>query len=145
MSTILVVGASRGIGFEFVRQYIATGDRIIATARDDASLARLRELGAIGHKIDVANPASMSGLAWLLDGEEIDAALYVAGVWSEGDASAPPTQPEFDRVMHTNLLSAMQVIPQVAPRVEAAKPTGRLPAVWGRSRRRPPVRPGSTA
>ena len=126
MSTILVIGASRGIGFEFVRQYIVAGDRVIATARDDAGLARLRELGAIVHKIDVANPASVSGLAWLLDGEEIDTALYVAGVWSEGDASSPPTQPEFDRVMHTNVLGAMQVIPQVAPLVEAAKPTGRF-------------------
>jgi NAD(P)-dependent dehydrogenase (short-subunit alcohol dehydrogenase family) len=32
---ILVIGASRGIGLEFVRQYRAAGDRVIATARDD--------------------------------------------------------------------------------------------------------------
>lgn len=114
MSTVLVIGASRGIGLEFVRQYLADGARVIATARDDTGLARLRELGALALKVDVAEPASSSGLAWQLDGEVIDVALYVAGIWSEGGALSPPTQPEFDRVMHTNVLGAMQSLPQVA-------------------------------
>lgn len=126
MPTVFVIGASRGIGLEFVRQYAAEGARVIATARDDAGLAHLRELGATAFKVDVASPASVSGLAWQLDGEEIDIALYVAGVWSEGDATSPPTQLEFDRVMHTNVLGAMQVIPQVAPLVAASNRQGRF-------------------
>jgi NAD(P)-dependent dehydrogenase (short-subunit alcohol dehydrogenase family) len=126
MSTVLVIGASRGIGLEFVRQYAAEGARVIATARDEVGLARLRELGAMALKVDVADPASVSGLAWQLDGEAIDVALYVAGVWSEGGATSPPTQPEFDRVMHANVLGAMQVIPQVAPLVADARRPGRL-------------------
>ncbi|MBX9872499.1 MAG: SDR family oxidoreductase [Burkholderiaceae bacterium] len=121
MSTVLVIGASRGIGLEFVRQYATEGARVMATARDEAGLARLRDLGATALKVDVADPASVSGLAWQLEGEEIDIAVYVAGVWSEGGATSPPTQPEFDRVMHANVLGAMQVIPQVAPLVAAAQ------------------------
>jgi len=120
MSTVLVIGASRGIGLEFVRQYCAAGARVIASARDDAGLARLRELGAQALKVDVSQPASVSGLAWQLDGEQIDIALYVAGVVSRAGADTPPTQEEFDHVLHTNVLGAMQTIPQVAPRVEAA-------------------------
>jgi len=118
---VLVIGASRGIGLELVRQYREAGARVIATARDDAGLERLRALGAVTFRVDVANPASVSGLAWQLDGEKIDTALYVAGVMSRGDAHAPPTQPDFDRVMHTNVLGAMQAIPQVVPLVEAAQ------------------------
>lgn len=121
---VFVIGASRGIGLELVRQYLDAGERVIATARDDAALERLRALGAVPLKLDVANPASISGLAWLLDGEKIDIAIYVAGVMSRGDALTPPTQPDFDLVMHTNVLGAMQAIPQVAPLVEAAQ--GRL-------------------
>ena len=121
---VLVIGASRGIGLELVRQYLDAGERVIATARDDAALERLRALGAVPLTLDVANPASISGLAWLLDGEKIDIAIYVAGVMSRGDALVPPTQPDFDLVMHTNVLGAMQAIPQVAPLVEAAQ--GRL-------------------
>lgn len=121
MSTVLVLGASRGIGLEFVRQYAQAGERVIATARDAAGLARLRELGAIAHKLDVSDPASVSGLAWQFDGEEIDIALYVAGVYTQTGADTPPTQQEFDRVMHTNVLGAMQAIPQVAPLVAQAR------------------------
>lgn len=120
MATVLVLGASRGIGLELVRQYREAGDRVIATARDAAGLARLQELGATALKVDVADPASISGLGWQLDGEKIDTAWYVAGVYSTAGATSPPTQPEFDRLMHTNVLGAMQAIPQVAPMVEAA-------------------------
>lgn len=117
---VLVIGASRGIGEEFVRQYLEDDATVIATARDDDGLAKLRAMGATALRVDVADPASISGLAWQLDGEEIDIALYVAGVFPQGDALTPPTQVEFDRTMHTNVLGAMQAIPQVAPLVEAA-------------------------
>ncbi len=125
MATVLVIGASRGIGLEFVRQYREAGERVIATARDDAGLDRLKALGATALRLDVAEPASVSGLAWALDGEKIDLALYVAGVYVQADARTPPTQEDFDRIMRTNVLGAMQAIPQVAPLVEA-QPRGRF-------------------
>ena len=121
---VLVIGASRGIGLEFARQYLAEGAEVIATARDDEGLQRLKGLGAKALRLDVAQPASISGLAWLLDGEEIDIALYVAGVFPHGDALSPPTREAFDNAMHTNVLGAMQAIPQVAPLVEAVRGGG---------------------
>ena len=121
---VLVIGASRGIGLEFARQYLAEGAQVIATARDDEGLQRLKGLGAKALRVDVAQPTSISGLAWLLDGEEIDIALYVAGVFPHGDALAPPTREAFDHAMHTNVLGAMQAIPQVAPLVEAVRGGG---------------------
>jgi len=120
MATVLVIGASRGIGHEFARQYTAHGDRVIATARSDEGLARLRALGAQALRLDVANPASTSGLGWQLDGEKLDIAIYVAGAYSTAGATEPPTREAFDRVMHTNVLGAMQLIPQVAPLVAEA-------------------------
>ncbi|HMS05924.1 MAG TPA: SDR family NAD(P)-dependent oxidoreductase, partial [Burkholderiaceae bacterium] len=63
----------------------------------------------------------VSALSGQLDGEKIDVAWYIAGVIDRADARTPPTQPDFDRVMHANVLGAMQVIPQVAPLVEAAR------------------------
>jgi NAD(P)-dependent dehydrogenase (short-subunit alcohol dehydrogenase family) len=120
MPTILIIGASRGIGLELARQYAAEGGRVIATVRDEAGRARLQALGAEVLTVDVAQPASVSGLAWQLDGEQIDLALYVAGVMRRPDARTPPTQQDFDAVMHTNVLGAMQAIPQVAPLVAEA-------------------------
>jgi len=121
MSTILVIGASRGIGLEFVRQYRDAGDRVIATVRDDAGRERVQALGAQALTVDVANPASVSGLAWQLDGEKIDVALYVAGVIRRPNALTPPTREDFDAVMHANVLGAMQALPQVAPMVSDAR------------------------
>lgn len=123
MPTALILGASRGIGREFVRQLLAGGWRVVATARDDASLAELRSAGAEPLKLDVANPDSLAGLGWQLDGEKIDLAVYVAGVYGPQAQSAktPPTTRDFDEVMHTNVLGAMQAIPTLGPLVEAAQ------------------------
>lgn len=118
---VLVIGASRGIGLEFVRQYREAGRRVIATVRDEAGRARVGALGAEVLTVDVARPASVSGLAWELDGEKIGLALYVAGVIRRPGALTPPTQEDFDAVMHTNVLGAMQALPQVAPLVAEAR------------------------
>ncbi|WP_420475701.1 SDR family oxidoreductase [Noviherbaspirillum sp. ST9] len=123
MPTALILGASRGIGREFVRQLLAANWRVIATARDDVSLAELRTAAAESFKLDVANPDSLAGLGWQLDGEKLDLAVYVAGVYGpEGQSpKSPPTAKDFDAVMHTNVLGAMQAIPTIAPMVEAAQ------------------------
>jgi NAD(P)-dependent dehydrogenase (short-subunit alcohol dehydrogenase family) len=115
---ILVIGASRGIGLECVRQYVQAGAQVTATARHEEGLQKINALGAKALKLDVADPQSVSGLAWMLDGDKFDVALYVAGVFTTGSAATPPTQEEFNRTLHTNVLGAMQTIPQVAPLVE---------------------------
>lgn len=120
MAVTLVMGASRGLGFALTQAYAAQGRRVIATVRSDADRERVLATGAEVLQVDLADPASVSGLAWRLEGEQVALALYVAGVWDGHDAATPPTREQFDRVMHTNVLGAMQVLPQVAPRVAAA-------------------------
>lgn len=121
--TVLVIGASRGIGLEFVRQYREAGARVIATARDAAALERLQAMGAQAIKLDVDDVSSVSGLGWQLDGEKIDVALYVAGVLAGGNVGDPPSAEVFDQVMHTNVLAPMRVLPQLA---EVLAPDARL-------------------
>ncbi|MBV8621760.1 MAG: SDR family oxidoreductase [Curvibacter sp.] len=120
MATLLIMGASRGLGLELARQSLEAGDRVIATVRNEAARDTLLGLGAEVLTLDLAKPASVSGLAWQLDGEKIDQALYVAGVMDRGNALSPPTQPQFDAVMHANVLGVLQVLPQVMPMVEEA-------------------------
>ena len=117
---ILVLGASRGIGLEFVRQYREAGHAVAATARDDAGLARISALGARPLRLDVTDAGSMAALAPQLAGEKFDLALYVAGVMSRGGATQAPAREDFDHVMRTNVWGAMQAIVQVAPLVAAA-------------------------
>lgn len=123
-SSVLVVGASRGIGLELVRQYRAEGVRVTATARDDAGLHALTSLGAKALRVDVAKMASVSSLAWQIDGEGFDTVFFVAGVYGPQQAGLDtPTEAEFDDVMHANVLGPMRVIPQV---LDALAPGARL-------------------
>ncbi|MCJ1421021.1 hypothetical protein MMC32_007383 [Xylographa parallela] len=47
MHTWLIVGASRGIGLEFVRQLLARGDQVIATVRDLEKASELWSLAGV--------------------------------------------------------------------------------------------------
>jgi len=123
MATILLIGASRGIGFELARQYREAGWRVIATARSSEGLERLQDLGCETLRVDVADPVGNSGLAWQLDGEKLDLAIYMAGAMDRTVAPQPPTRDAFDAVMHTNVMGAMQVIPQILPMLQEARGT----------------------
>jgi NAD(P)-dependent dehydrogenase (short-subunit alcohol dehydrogenase family) len=118
MALALVIGASRGIGLELVRQYLADGWRVIATARRKEDVAMLAGMGA--HKLDVTNVEAVAGLGWKLDGEELDVAILNAGVYGPR-TDGFPTQNDFDTVMHINVLSAMRLLPIIAPLVCAGR------------------------
>ncbi|WP_233799751.1 SDR family oxidoreductase [Paraburkholderia sp. HP33-1] len=119
MKTVLIIGASRGIGQEFVRQYRKSGWRVLATARDGAALDALNELGAETFALDVTAPEEIAALGWKLDGERLDAAILVSGVYgprTEGIETI--TAEDFDHVMHTNVRGPMQLLPILLPLVE---------------------------
>ena len=121
MPTALIVGASRGIGFELARQYRTDDWRVLASARRPEDIAQLQALGAEAFELDVDDAVSSSGLEWRLDGVRLDVAIYNAGVSGPHTvALEPPSQQEFDAVMHTNVLGAMRIIPQLTSAMTAA-------------------------
>ncbi|MCE2907671.1 MAG: SDR family oxidoreductase [Burkholderiaceae bacterium] len=127
---VVIVGASRGIGLEFVRQYREAGAQVTATARSDEGLARIEALGARALRVDVATAAGASALAWPIDGEVFDVAVLNAGVYGPRTSGLQaPSQAEFDAVMHTNVLGAMRVLPLLA---EALAPGARLAVISSR-------------
>nr|WP_315215959.1 SDR family oxidoreductase [uncultured Duganella sp.] len=120
MATALIIGASRGIGHELVKQYLADGWRVIATARKAEDCAALGALGAEPHQLDVTNVEACAGIGWKLDGEELNVAILNAGVYGPRHDGFP-LQTDFDAVMHTNVLAAMRLLPIIAPMVGAAR------------------------
>lgn len=121
MKTVLIVGASRGIGQEFVRQYEAAGWRVIATARDARALAELDARNVTSLSLDVTEPDDIAALAGKLAGERLDVALIVAGVYGPATEGVDSFSVEdFDYVMTTNVRGPMMLMPVLLPLVEAA-------------------------
>jgi NAD(P)-dependent dehydrogenase (short-subunit alcohol dehydrogenase family) len=87
MTTVLVSGANRGIGLEFVRQYAADGAQVIAGVRDPATAGELRALaesagGRVAvHALDVGDDASVRAFRAAVGEIPVDILIANAGVY----------------------------------------------------------------
>jgi NAD(P)-dependent dehydrogenase (short-subunit alcohol dehydrogenase family) len=84
--SVLITGASRGIGLEFTKQYAADGWRVLACCRHPQSAIALQELTQANanikiHTLDVADFAQIDALATQLKDESIDVLINNAGVY----------------------------------------------------------------
>lgn len=79
MSTILVVGANRGIGLEICRRLAGRGENVIAACRRSND-----ELDALGVRVvedvEVVDDKSVAALAKKLDGTTLDWLVHNAGI-----------------------------------------------------------------
>lgn len=84
--TVLVTGASRGLGLEFARSWLARGAHVIATARN---LATSEELAALQkehpealrlYQLDVRDDRSIEQLAGAVGNTQLDLLINNAGV-----------------------------------------------------------------
>jgi NAD(P)-dependent dehydrogenase (short-subunit alcohol dehydrogenase family) len=124
MKSVLIIGASRGLGLEFVRQYRADGWLTLGTCRSPEQDALLSSVGATALRLDVRDANSFTNLSKVLDGASIDVCIYNAGVIGPKNTGAVPcSKSDFDTVMHTNVLGALRAIPLVAPSLVKTKGT----------------------
>jgi NAD(P)-dependent dehydrogenase (short-subunit alcohol dehydrogenase family) len=131
MPTVLIIGASRGIGHEFARQYRADKWDVIGTARDEAGLAKLAALGARSLKIDVNDTAAPAALEAGIASTKLDVAIFCAGVYGpRSQKLETPALEEFDSVMRTNVLAAMRLAPVAGRALAGGK--GKLAVISSR-------------
>jgi NAD(P)-dependent dehydrogenase (short-subunit alcohol dehydrogenase family) len=122
MPIALVIGASRGIGLELVRQYRDDGWEVIGTARDDKGLERLRALGAEALKLDVTAAEAPEQLERALGTRALAAAILNAGIYGpRTQGLEPPEEAVFVEVMRTNVLPAMRIAPRLLAALERGK------------------------
>jgi NAD(P)-dependent dehydrogenase (short-subunit alcohol dehydrogenase family) len=106
MPTVLITGASRGLGREFARQYEAGGWRVIATCRDPSKY----DLEGEVYPLDVADPDSVAALHKELAGEDIDLLINNAGVYGpRGLDFGNLDYGAWEDVLRTNVLGPMRV------------------------------------
>ena len=127
--TVLVIGASRGIGHELARQYRDEGSMVHATCRKDADAEALRTIGCTVHRLDVVELADWSVFGRDIASIGFDIAIHNAGV-SGPREPGPPTLDDFDATMRANVWAAMQMTAIVAPRVASVR--GKLVVISSR-------------
>jgi len=92
MTTVLVTGANRGIGLEFVKHYLDRGDRIIGTYRDIKSSGELIQMSEDhstleAHTLDVSSDKSLEDFPNQLGDTPIDIFINNAGVYGPRDST----------------------------------------------------------
>ncbi len=82
MTTVAVIGASRGIGLELARQYAGDGCRVLATTRTPDAPGALADIdGDVNlYPLDVVEDDQIAELADALSDEAIDILIHNAGI-----------------------------------------------------------------
>ena len=110
MTTIMITGASRGLGLEFARQFYSKECRVIATCRNPKNANELNAIGDIDiHSLDVTDDKSVANLADKLRGENIDILINNAGVIGQRDGFGRLNYDIWAETMDTNVFGPMRV------------------------------------
>jgi len=127
MPTAFIVGASRGIGFEFARQYQELGWDVVAACRNPPTAGALH--GLTGAKppmevvrLEVTDKAAIESLATQMRNRAIDLLIFNAGIAGPRDY----TMTDFDEqawieVMRTNAMAPLRVAGNFVEHVGASE------------------------
>ena len=133
--TVMVIGASRGIGLELARQYAADGWRVHATTRTPDRPGALGRLtgDVVLHGLDVRRADQTAALAAAVAAEGIDLLIHNAGVMDRGLS--------FDDMMAINAEAPIRVTEALLDAVRRGRRrkivlmTSQLGARYGSNRR----------
>jgi NAD(P)-dependent dehydrogenase (short-subunit alcohol dehydrogenase family) len=128
-TTVLLIGASRGLGYAIAEEYIDRGSQVVATVRGPGRTA-LHELQEIAggrlevEHVDINAREQVQALRDRLSSRTLDLLFVNAGV-TNGPEETPAdvSTEEFTRLMVTNALSPMRVIETVG---ELVTPNGTI-------------------
>ena len=149
--TVLITGANRGIGFEFVRQYAELGWFVIATTRDPATAAELNTFAAehdnvVVEKLDLLDHPGIDALAEKYQDQPIDILLNNAGLMQgpeKGQMVGTIDYDEFIRTYQINAIGPLKVSEAFYPNVKKSNTKLMAALTTGKGERGIPV-PGFT-
>jgi len=121
----VVTGANRGLGFEFVRQLLERGERVIAGCRNPGRALKLTEMAAAhpGHlhmlPLDLDKERSISDFSRQagLIRDAADVLINCAGVLVSGERFGELTAKTFDETLHANVTGPLLLSQALAPQL----------------------------
>jgi NAD(P)-dependent dehydrogenase (short-subunit alcohol dehydrogenase family) len=128
MPTLLITGANRGIGLEYVRQYAADGWSIIATVRDRGAAGEL--LGVSGNvrveELAIADFAALPRFAESLRDQPLDLFIANAGTSKPERIESAEDAQAWEEMMRVNVIAPVLLARTLAPSMSAG---GKLVAI----------------
>jgi NAD(P)-dependent dehydrogenase (short-subunit alcohol dehydrogenase family) len=123
LPTVLLTGASRGIGLEFAKSFAADGWRVHACARnvEKAKQARAIEGDVVCHRLDVTNGLKVASLARELADEAIDVLINNAGIYGPRTGFGETDYEEWASVLQVNTLAPLRMVERFAGLVEKSE------------------------
>lgn len=121
MPTVLITGASRGIGLGLARTFAAKGSTVLACARDPGKVPAIA--GTVErHPLDVTDPASIAALGRALAGRPLDLLVNNAGIYGPRDAALGRIdQAAWLAVLLTNTVGPVRVVEALLPSLRAGR------------------------
>lgn len=116
MKTVLITGASRGLGLEFTKQYLEKGNRIIACARDPQQSEGLQALASQYPDtlqllaLDVTDPQSRKALLDAVGDKQIHLLINNAGYFGETNQLGRLDEADWDKVFRTNVMAPIKMV-----------------------------------
>jgi NAD(P)-dependent dehydrogenase (short-subunit alcohol dehydrogenase family) len=117
--TILLIAASRGLGFAMAEEFLKKDWNVVGTARAGSDRTKLQELGERYkgrleiETLDICEPEQVKALRERLSGRTFEMLFVNAGITNDNGKTTPigdVTTDDFIRVMATNALSPMRAI-----------------------------------
>lgn len=125
---VLVTGSNRGLGLEFVRQYLEDGWRVYATCRHPAEAIELQRLTQIYsqlslHRLDITVQEDVYGIHQKMEGVPLDLLINNAGVYFErSNFSSDCTSYDiWRRTLEVNTIGTVRVIETLLENISLSK------------------------
>ncbi|ENN88707.1 putative oxidoreductase protein [Rhizobium freirei PRF 81] len=116
--TVLVTGASRGLGRMLAKLYAGEGWRVLACARQEQPAAADCMLP---YRLDVNDAASIETLGTMLEGTAIDIVINNAAVRGDTGGLASLRTDDFMEVMRINVLAPLLIAQALKPNLVAGR------------------------
>ena len=119
--TVLIVGASRGLGLGLAKQFSSEGWQVIGTVRNSQQADALSQIPQLRvETLDMTDAASVEALTKRLAGTQLDVLFVNAGV--AGPQNKPATQAseaEVGQLFFTNAVAPLRLAEHLLPLVDA--------------------------